>query len=93
MVVGLIFVIFGAFFLLDEFDLVPYWFEFHKLWPLVFIIPGIMMITNANKKSWKEDLKERQQAERDAQEASQAQNVSNPDQTAIITDDNSNKEV
>lgn len=92
-VVGLIFVMFGAFFLLDEFDFVPYWFEFHKLWPLVFIIPGIMMIVNANKKSWKEDWKEKQQAEKDAQDASQPQNTSSADQTIIITDDNSIKEV
>jgi phage shock protein PspC (stress-responsive transcriptional regulator) len=90
--VGMIFVIFGAFFLLDEFNFVPYWFEFHKLWPLVFIIPGIMMITNANKKSWKDEWKEKQQAEKDALFADQPQNASSPDQTTIITDDNSNKE-
>lgn len=92
-VVGLIFVIFGAFFLLDEFDFVPYWFEFHKLWPLVFIIPGIMMITNANKKSWKDEWKEKQQAEKEFQDANQPQNASSADQTAIIVDENSNKEV
>ena len=92
-VVGLLFVIFGAFFLLDEFDFVPYWFEFHKLWPLVFIIPGIMMITNANKKSWKEDWKEKQQAEKDAQETAPQQDVTVSEQTTIITDNNSLKEV
>lgn len=91
-VVGLIFVIFGAFFLLDEFDFVPYWFEFHKLWPLIFIIPGIMMITNANKKSWKDEWKEQQQAEKDAQETAQQQNASSSEQTPIITDDNSQRE-
>lgn len=92
-VIGIIFVMFGAFFLLDEFDFVPYWFEFHKLWPLVFIIPGIMMISNANKKSWKEELKEKQRADQDAHEAAVQQNAASTEETTIITEENSNKEV
>lgn len=91
-VLGLIFVIFGAFFLLDEFHFVPYWFEVHKLWPLVFIIPGIMMITNANKKSWKEEWKEKQRADQQAHEAAQQAGASNVEETVIIADENSNKE-
>ena len=90
-VIGLIFVIFGAFFLLDEFDFVPNWFEFHKLWPLVFIIPGIMMITNANKKTWKEEWKEKQRADIDAQEASEQQNASSTEESTIITEVDPNK--
>ena len=92
-VVGLIFVVFGAFFLLDEFDFVPYWFEFHKLWPLVFIIPGIMMIKNANKRSWKEEWKENQKAEKEAEVGAQPQNDTVTEQTTIIADENPNKEV
>ena len=91
-IIGLIFVMFGAFFLLDEFHFVPYWFEFHKLWPLVFIIPGIMMITNANKKSWKEEWKETQRAEKEAQDATQQANASATEETIIITEEDSNKE-
>ncbi len=92
-VIGLLFVIFGAFFLLDEFDFVPYWFEFHKLWPLVFIIPGIMMITKANKKSWKEEWKESQRAEQEARAAAQTSPVADNGESAIIADENANKEV
>lgn len=91
-VMGIIFVIFGAFFLMDEFDFVPYWFEFHKLWPLVFIIPGIMMITNANKKNWKEEWKEKQRADQEAQQAAQASAAANPEEVTIIADENPNKE-
>jgi len=47
LIFGLIFIAFGAFFLLDEFHLIPNWFDLRKLWPLVFIIPGIMMILKA----------------------------------------------
>ena len=50
MIAGLLLVGFGAFFLLDEFDVIPYWFDFDKLWPLVFIIPGILIISKNSKK-------------------------------------------
>lgn len=83
-IVGVVFVIFGAFFMLDEFDIVPYWFEFHKLWPLVFIIPGLMMLSNANKKSWKEEWKEKQRAEQEARAAEpavSAEPATEPDNT------------
>lgn len=53
-IVGLILIAFGGFFFLDEFNIIPYWFDFGKLWPLVFIIPGILMIAKAGKKEpWK----------------------------------------
>ncbi|HEY1008548.1 MAG: PspC domain-containing protein [Daejeonella sp.] len=91
--IGLLFVIFGAFFLLDEFHFVPYWFEFHKLWPLVFIIPGIMMIMNANKRSWKEEWKEKQRAEQEAKAAAQPGTAAATEETTIIADENNNKEV
>ncbi|SKB86841.1 PspC domain-containing protein [Daejeonella lutea] len=91
-VMGIIFVIFGAFFLMDEFHFVPYWFEFHKLWPLVFIIPGIVMITNANKKTWKEEWKEQQAANQAANDAAQQSNASNTEEVTIIADENSKKE-
>lgn len=58
---GLIFIALGGFFLLDEFNLIPFWFDLGKLWPLVFIIPGLMMILKAgrNEKYKKEMKKER----------------------------------
>lgn len=80
LVFGLLFIIFGAFFLLDEFNFIPYWFEVHKLWPLVFIIPGVMMILNANKKSWKEERKEKRRADRKEEE--QAAPANNEDKSA-----------
>lgn len=44
---GLILIFLGLFFLLHEFDLIPYWFSLGKLWPLVFIVPGLVMLLNA----------------------------------------------
>lgn len=50
MIAGLVLVGFGAYFLLDEFNVIPYWFDFDKLWPLVFIIPGILIISKNGKR-------------------------------------------
>ncbi|NEU07301.1 PspC domain-containing protein [Flavihumibacter sp. R14] len=55
MIAGLVLVAFGAFFLLDEFNVIPYWFDFDKLWPLIFIIPGILIISkNGRRPSFNE---------------------------------------
>jgi len=43
MIVGLALVAFGAFFLLDNFDLLPNW-EFDRLWPVVFIAIGALLL-------------------------------------------------
>jgi phage shock protein PspC (stress-responsive transcriptional regulator) len=50
MIAGLLMIAFGAFFLFDEFNIIPYWFDFDKLWPLVFIIPGILIISKTSKR-------------------------------------------
>lgn len=49
-IAGLILIGFGGFFLLDEFDIIPYWFDFGRLWPLVIIIPGILMVARSGRK-------------------------------------------
>lgn len=54
-IAGLLFIFFGTYFMLDEFDVVPYWFELDKLWPLIFIIPGLMLLSKSQKKPWEED--------------------------------------
>jgi len=51
MIAGLVLVAFGAFFLLDEFNVIPYWFDFDKLWPFVFIIPGILIISKNGRRT------------------------------------------
>lgn len=55
-IAGLILIAFGGFFLLNEFDIIPYWVDFGKLWPLAIIIPGILMVARSGKKDkpWKD---------------------------------------
>lgn len=58
LIAGAIFIFFGTFFLLNEFNLIPDWVEFHNLWPLILIGIGIYTLSGAvNKDSnWKDDL-------------------------------------
>ncbi len=46
---GVILIFLGTFFLLDQFDWIPYWFSFGKLWPLALIIPGLVMLLSSKK--------------------------------------------
>jgi len=46
---GVILIALGSFFLLDQFELVPDWVSFGKLWPLPLIIPGLVMLVNTGK--------------------------------------------
>ena len=41
---GSLLIAFGSYFLLEEFDLLPYWFSLDKLWPLIFIGIGLYII-------------------------------------------------
>lgn len=49
--VGVALVLLGVSFLMEEFDLLPYWFDFEKLWPVIFIVLGVLLISRAPKKS------------------------------------------
>ncbi len=50
LVAGLILIFMGAYFLSNNFHILPYWFSLHKLWPLALIIPGILILSKASKK-------------------------------------------
>jgi phage shock protein PspC (stress-responsive transcriptional regulator) len=41
---GLILIGLGGYFLLDEFDIIPYWFRIGKLWPLIFVAIGLSIL-------------------------------------------------
>jgi len=50
---GFILIGLGGYFLLDEFDIIPYWFRIGKLWPLIFIAIGLSVIRKGTKKNKK----------------------------------------
>jgi hypothetical protein len=49
-VAGFILIAIGTYFLLDEFDIIPHWFSIWKLWPIVLIVSGIIMLLKSGKK-------------------------------------------
>lgn len=75
LIIGLFLIAFGGYFLLDQFDLLPYWFGLDKLWPLFIIVPGVLMIAKSGKKE--NPLNTHQQAEEPAQHEAQSEAETN----------------
>lgn len=46
---GTLLIVMGAYFLLGEFDLLPYWFSVKKLWPLILIAFGLLILGKTRK--------------------------------------------
>ena len=47
---GAVLVVLGFYFLLDEFNLIPYWFELDRLWPLALVAIGLVLIFRVAKR-------------------------------------------
>jgi phage shock protein PspC (stress-responsive transcriptional regulator) len=69
---GLFLLVIGLYFLMNEFDIIPYWFRLGKLWPLIFVAIGVSFIMKAKRKNawedWKdqtinEEMKQKEQSE------------------------------
>ncbi len=48
---GLLLLVVGCFFLMREFDLIPDFFRFRNLWPVIFIVLGISIIAKSKRKN------------------------------------------
>ncbi len=56
LIAGSIFIFFGTFFLLNEFNLIPYWVDFQNLWPVILIVIGLYTLAKARiKEPWNEN--------------------------------------
>jgi phage shock protein C len=53
LIVGIALVVFGSFFLLDEFNVLPD-LDIERLWPIAFIVAGIIVVFSGRKKPWEE---------------------------------------
>jgi phage shock protein C len=52
---GLFLLVIGIYFLLNQFDFIPFWFSLDKLWPLVFVAIGLSFILKSkNKNDWQD---------------------------------------
>ncbi|HEY1024808.1 MAG TPA: PspC domain-containing protein [Sphingobacteriaceae bacterium] len=52
LIAGLILLALGGYFLLEEFDIVPEWFDLGRLWPIAIIALGVLLISKAGKKTY-----------------------------------------
>jgi phage shock protein C len=54
LIVGIALVVFGSFFLLDEFNLFPD-LDVERLWPVAFIVAGIIVVFSGRKNPWEQE--------------------------------------
>jgi phage shock protein C len=93
LIVGVIFILFGTFFLLNEFNLIPDWVEFHNLWPLILIGMGIYMLSGAvNNDKWKDNQVQFTTLSEPEVKPETAENKST-EETNPSTDDSTNKTI
>lgn len=57
---GLFLLVIGLYFLMNEFNIIPYWFRLGKLWPLIFVAIGVSFIARSKRKDTWEDWKNQQ---------------------------------
>jgi len=66
---GLFLLVIGLYFLMNEFDIIPYWFRLGKLWPLVFVAIGVSFIMKSKRKNafedWKKETMQKEMEEKD----------------------------
>jgi phage shock protein C len=48
---GIVLILLGVFFLLDQLDIIPYWFNFEQFWPVILVVIGLMLIFRAKNKT------------------------------------------
>ncbi|NQV76347.1 MAG: PspC domain-containing protein [Bacteroidetes bacterium] len=93
LIVGVIFILFGTFFLLNEFNLIPDWVEFHNLWPLILIGIGIYTLSGAvNNDKLKDDLAQFTTFSEPEVKSESPENKST-EETNPSTDDSTNKTI
>lgn len=56
-VAGLFLLVIGIYFLMNEFNIIPFWFNISKMWPLIFVAIGVSFIMKSKNKSAWEDWK------------------------------------
>ncbi|HKG06497.1 MAG TPA: PspC domain-containing protein [Pedobacter sp.] len=70
---GLFLLVIGIYFLMNEFNFIPFWFSISKLWPLVFVAIGVSFILKSKRKNAWEDWKAQQEQQMNADTAATTQ--------------------
>lgn len=48
---GTVLILLGVFFLMDQLNIIPYWFDFEKFWPIILVIIGLGLIFRSKAKA------------------------------------------
>ena len=48
---GTVLILLGVFFLLDQLNIIPYWFDFEKFWPVILVVIGLALIFKSKTKT------------------------------------------
>lgn len=48
---GIVLILLGMFFLLDQMDIIPYWFNFEQFWPVILVVIGLVLIFRPKNKT------------------------------------------
>ncbi len=48
---GIVLILLGVFFLMDQLDIIPYWFNFEQFWPIILVVIGLVLIFRAKNKT------------------------------------------
>ncbi|UKT64350.1 PspC domain-containing protein [Pedobacter mucosus] len=83
---GLLLLVVGCFFLMREFDLIPDFFRFRNLWPLIFIALGIGIIAKSKRKNeWTAFENQQNVAEEEAKKTESFNDVTIVNQNPTVT--------
>ena len=48
---GTVLILLGVFFLLDQLNMIPYWFDFEQFWPVILVVIGLGLIFRSKTKT------------------------------------------
>jgi phage shock protein C len=81
---GLFLLVIGIYFLLNQFDFIPFWFSLDKLWPLIFVAIGASFILKSKRKNDWEEWKNQEAWKNEQKQAPSTAPVNHPTEDPTV---------
>ncbi|MGV3507938.1 MAG: LiaI-LiaF-like domain-containing protein, partial [Sphingobacteriaceae bacterium] len=78
-IAGLLLIAIGCWFMLVEFNIIPDWFSIFKLWPIILIVLGVMILFKSDKRKKAVNFDNTKPPVSDWDARSESKSTSNPD--------------
>ena len=78
-IAGLLLIAIGCWFMLVEFNIIPDWFSIFKLWPIILIVLGVMILFKSDKRKKSTGFENSKPPVSDWDARSEPKSTSNPD--------------